>query len=89
MGEAVVTTEPTCTEKGEQTATCKNCSHTVKTEVPATGHDMSDWKVVDEPTTEAEGLKEKTCQNDGCDYKETETIEKLPAEVPAEPEENV
>ena len=86
MGEAVVTTAPTCTEKGEKTATCKNCTHTVKTEVPATGHDMGDWVVVTEPTTDAEGLKEKACKNDGCTHKESETIAKLPVEVPVEPE---
>ena len=88
MGDAVVVTEATCTTAGLEKATCKNCDHFVETAIPATGHDMGDWTVVDEPTTETEGLKEKTCQNDGCDYKETETIAKLPTEVPEEPDEN-
>jgi hypothetical protein len=63
MGEAVVTKAPTCTEKGEKTATCKNCTHTVKTEVPATGHDMGEAVVTTAPTCTEKGEKTATCKN--------------------------
>ena len=37
--EWVVTTEPTCTEAGEETRTCKKCGETETREVAALGHD--------------------------------------------------
>ncbi len=42
--EGVVTTQPTCTTKGEKTYTCKNdATHTYKEDVPALGHtDVAD-----------------------------------------------
>ncbi len=87
METPVETKAPTCSQSGEMRADCKNCEHYEVTPVPATGaHNMSDWTVVTAPTTEADGLKEKVCQNDGCDHKVTEPIEKLPVVEPEEPE---
>ena len=37
-GDGVVTTEPTCTEKGVKTYTCSKCGNTKTEELPALGH---------------------------------------------------
>ena len=61
--EGVVTTDPTCTEKGVKTFTCKNdATHTYTEAVSATGHDYT--LVVIAPTCEEKGLKIYTCKND-------------------------
>jgi lactocepin len=55
--EGVVTTEPTCTETGVKTYTCKYCGTSYTEEIPATGHTV----VVDEakdPTSTETGLTE-------------------------------
>ena len=61
--------------------TCNVCGAT--REVGA--HTFGEWKVVTEPTTEAEGLKERVCTE--CGFKETETIAKLdkPSDPPVDP----
>lgn len=72
----------TCTEAGlTEGKHCSVCNKVlVKQEVvEATGHSFGEWVTVKEPTTEAEGLKERVCAN--CDEKEEEKIEKLPQEV--------
>ena len=51
-----VTTEPTCTQKGEKTRHCHNDpSHVERQEIPATGHQK----------THIEGKKEPTCTEPG------------------------
>ena len=45
--------------------------------IKATGHKLSDWKVVKEPTLEEAGMKERVCEK--CDYAETEAIPALDA----------
>ena len=58
-----MTTDPTCTEKGVKTFTCKNdATHTYTEAVAATGHDYT--LVVIAPTCEEKGLKIYTCKND-------------------------
>ena len=57
---------------------CNVCGET--REVGA--HTFGEWVTVTEPTTEAEGLKERTCTE--CGFKETETIAKL--DKPAGPQ---
>ena len=57
----VITTEPTCTERGEKTFTCTICGNTNTTKVNATGHSYGAYKVVKEPTNKRKGLKSKTC----------------------------
>ena len=63
--EGEVSKQPTCTENGERTFTCTDCQET-KTEVaedlPAIGHNWSDWEVKDATCTE-DGLKTRHCQN--------------------------
>ena len=57
----VITTEPTCTERGEKTFTCTICGNTNTKKVNATGHRYGAYKVVKEPTSKRKGLKSKTC----------------------------
>ena len=57
----VITTEPTCTERGEKTFTCTICGNTDTKKVNATGHGYGAYKVVKEPTNKRKGLKSKTC----------------------------
>ena len=57
----VITTEPTCTERGEKTFTCMICGNTNTKKVNATGHSYGAYKVVKEPTNKRKGLKSKTC----------------------------
>ena len=74
--EGEVSKQPTCTEAGERTFTCTVCQET-KTEVaedlPAIGHNWSDWEVKD-ATCIKDGLKTRHCQNDGCNEVESEVI---------------
>lgn len=74
--EGEVSKQPTCTENGERTFACTVCG-TSKTEVaedlPAIGHNWSDWEVKDATCTE-DGLKTRHCQNDGCKEVESEVI---------------
>ena len=57
----VITTEPTCTGRGEKTFTCTICGNTNTKKVNATGHSYGAYKVVKEPTNKRKGLKSKTC----------------------------
>ena len=57
----VITTEPTCTERGEKTFICTICGNTDTKKVNATGHSYGAYKVVKEPTNKRKGLKSKTC----------------------------
>ncbi len=57
----VITTEPTCTERGEKTFTCSICGNTKTEKVSATGHSYGEYEVVKEPTNARKGLKAKTC----------------------------
>ncbi|WP_448915237.1 leucine-rich repeat protein, partial [Eubacterium ramulus] len=71
--EAVVT-DPTCTEKGYTTYTCKNCGDSyVADEVEALGHDLGEWTVSKEASCTEVGEKVRKCSR--CDYSEKEEIE--------------
>lgn len=57
----------TCTEDGYTGATvCLDCGATIteRQSIPALGHDWGEWKVLDEPTKEKEGLKVRVCKRD-------------------------
>ena len=64
--EGVVTTEPTCVDKGLKTFTCKhNASHTYTEKIPATGHNLIKTDAV-EATEDTEGnIEYWTCSNCG------------------------
>ena len=73
--EGVVTTEPTCTEPGVKTFTCKNDStHTKTEEIQATGHDWDEGVVTTEPTCTEPGVRTFTCKKDHTHTK-TEKIQ--------------
>ena len=46
----VVTTEPTCTEKGVKTYTCQTCQYTKTEEIPMTDHQWTNWRPNDDGT---------------------------------------
>ena len=60
-GEWIETTEPTCTESGEETRTCEVCQTEETRPVAATGHTAGEWVIVDEPTCTDTGLEEQRC----------------------------
>ena len=72
------TVAPTCTEQGYTVYKCEynifgiGCTATKKDDfVPALGHDMSDWIVVEATCTTA-GEKYQVCQRSGCNHKVVE-----------------
>ena len=74
--EGVVTTEPTCTEKGVKTFTCTVCKTTKTEEIAATGvHTWDEGKVTTEPTCTKAGVKTYTCTV--CKETKTEAIAAL------------
>ncbi len=74
-GEWTVTTEPTCTEKGEETRTCKLCGKTETREIEALGHDWGEWTVTKAATCTEKGEETRTCSR--CGEKETRETEAL------------
>ena len=80
--------DATCTENGYTgDKVCSDCGEVLEEGkvITATGHKFGEWTVVKAPTTEAEGLEERTC---ACGHKEERAIAKLPAE-PEDPEKPV
>lgn len=81
---------PTCTEDGEKGHyECTNCGRWFwdegataeiadhdETVTEKLGHAWGEWYVVDDPTTEKEGLAQRVCSNDS-DHVETKTLKKL------------
>ncbi|MBQ7230749.1 MAG: leucine-rich repeat domain-containing protein, partial [Oscillospiraceae bacterium] len=67
FGEWTVTTEPTCTEKGEETRSCE-CGETETREIAALGHDYVAEVV--EPTCTKSGYTLYTCSRCGHSYKD-------------------
>jgi len=66
-----ITTEPTCTKKGEKTFTCSICGGTKTTKINATGHSYGEYVIVKAPTNSEKGLKSKTCSTCGKVYSVT------------------
>lgn len=55
--------EPDCTTNGSQSIHCKNCEATKDNEdLPALGHDWSDWETVDMPECDDSGTEEHYCK---------------------------
>lgn len=76
--ELTETVLPTCTKDGYNVYT-NNVTGETYTETPdelkATGHKMSEWAVVQEPTCTSSGLKTRACTE--CGYSESEVIPSL------------
>ena len=67
FGEWEVTTEPTCTEDGEETRTCSRCDAIETRPVDALGHDYS---AVNSATCTEAGVKTSTCSRCNDTYTE-------------------
>lgn len=66
-----------CTESWEKTISCNICHQVVYRKIiPALGHDISDWIVINNPTFSQNGLEEKICNRCG-DILQSRTIPKL------------
>ena len=71
--EGKVTTEPTCTEEGIKTYTCKNCATTKTEKINAFGHNYSnEWTIDKEATCQEEGSNSHHCTR--CDDKKDVTV---------------
>ena len=77
--EGVVTTEPTCSQKGVMTFTCKreNCGATNTEEIDTIAHSYGDWTTVSAATCTAKGKRQRTCTV--CNHVEEEEIAPLSA----------
>ena len=74
--KTVYTKASTCTVKGYELHECEVCG----IDLPTTyfdyaPHDLGDWEIKEQPTTEKEGKKIRRCKN--CDYFEEDRIPKL------------
>ena len=79
---------PTCTAPGLSSEKwCVVCRQNVEpsTEIPATGHSYGTWIQVNPPTTDKEGLAQRTCS--ACGETEHKSLSKLPP-TPVPPTEN-
>ena len=74
-GKWKVTVEPTCTEDGERTRTCKLCGLAQSEALEKTDHEWGKWKVTSEATCTEEGEKVRYCLQ--CDEKQTKVIKML------------
>ena len=61
FGEWVVTTEPTCTEKGVETRTCE-CGETETREIDMIDHSFGEWIMTFEPTCTDQGIEFHECE---------------------------
>ena len=68
-----VVTDPTCTEKGYTTYTCKKCGDSyVGNYTDALGHEFGEWETVKEATETETGLAKRSCKR--CKEEETKDI---------------
>jgi hypothetical protein len=70
--EDTVTKPATCTENGVMTHTCIDCLDSYTTEIPAKGHNWSEWEITTPATKEAHGIETRTCSD--CDAEETRPV---------------
>ena len=63
--------DPTCTEKGSVTYTCKKCGDSYSEEIAKLGHSFGEWKVTKEATCKASGEKSRSCSRCGKTEKQT------------------
>ena len=59
---------PTCTDPGEQTKRCSRCSYVLIIEIPATGHNWSDW------VNETGLVHKRTCSECGAEEEASHNI---------------
>ena len=78
-GESTTVKEATCTETGLVETKCTNCDETLKSSIPALGHQLTEEPntIVSEASEFANGIGEWKCQRKGCDYSEQRMIPAL------------
>ncbi len=78
--DSEVTTQPTCTEKGVRTYTCKRtgCEHTYTEDVNALDHDIENHDGKPATCTEEGYEAYKTCKRNGCNYTTYQKLDKIP-----------
>ena len=67
----------TCNDAGHEAGIkCAKCGATIEglTEIPALGHNWSEWTQTTAPTCTEKGEDSRYCQREGCDAKETREI---------------
>ena len=70
-----VNKEPTCTEKGKKTYTCK-CGYSYTEEIDELGHDFGAWTIVQAPTCTTKGVETRYCSHNNS-HTDTREINKL------------
>jgi len=85
----VATLEPTATDPGIRTYTCKICSETYEEEIPVVSctHRYGTWKVVTPAKCEQEGLRTRSCVLCGDVQEEIIPAAKAPDKKQAAPAE--
>ena len=77
-----IVTDPGCNTYGYTQHTCRGCSYTYRDSYTLFAHTLSDWSVVEAPTTEAEGLSKAGCTLCGMEFSRVEPmLEPPPTEV--------
>lgn len=77
-GEWDVKTPATCDNDGVKVRKCTVCEFECETGVITAEHTLGEWETIKNPTCKETGSKERKCTVENCEYKETESIDKLP-----------
>ena len=73
-----VTKEPTCTETGVRSKTCRYCGEVVKTEdIDALGHVAGEYRVITDPKCDSTGSKILTCGRCSTDERKVDIGEPI------------
>lgn len=76
VGEWIIDSEATCTQKGSKHNECTKCEEVVDiVEIPMLAHSYSAWETTTAPTCEEAGVETRTCTV--CGKAETKEIEAL------------
>ncbi len=76
-----------CTEKGQETATCEYCSKALSREIPLESHKFGEWEIKKEATETEKGEKTRVCSV--CKKTETVAIPVIETTTVPQTEENV
>ena len=72
-----ITKQPDCENKGETTYICSRCGDSYcEDNIPALGHDWSDWIQTTDPDCTNEGVETRTCKRNSAHF-ETRPVEPL------------
>ena len=66
--------EPTCTEKGYTLHKCECGDEYKDNETEALGHLFGAWETITPATEDSEGLEQRVCARENCDFKEERKI---------------